>query len=114
MGTIRIRIANDEGVAAEPPSTDQRETKEILGFSRGESRVVPFNTAELSESLRGLTSELGDLFSGIREVADFRLHQVQVGLEISAEGGFDLIGSAKVGGKGAITLSFSPRVSEGD
>jgi len=31
-----------------------------------------------------------------------------VALEISAEGGFNLIGSAKAGGKGAITPTFAP------
>ena len=112
MGTIRVRIASDEASAAESASTEQRETKELWGGNRGGSRVVPFDTAELAESLRALTSQLGDLFSGIREVADFNLQQVQVGLEISAEGGFELIGSARAGAKGAITLSFAPRASE--
>ena len=89
-----------------PENEAQREVKEIWG--RGGSGVVPFDTAELAASLRGLSAQLGELFAGIREVAGFELQEVEVGLEISAEGGFNLIGNAKAGGKGAITLSFAP------
>jgi hypothetical protein len=75
--------------------------------------VIPFDTAELVASLRGLSDQLGDLFGGLRAVAGYELQEVQVGLEISAEGGFNLIGSAKAGGKGAITLTFAPGKGEG-
>lgn len=37
----------------------------------------------------------------------YRLTEVQVQLEITAEGGVALIGSVKAGAKGAITLTFS-------
>jgi hypothetical protein len=110
MGTIRIRVESDvgEGPAREiePGVARGREIRE--GFGAGGSRVVPFDTAELAASLRGLTGQLGELFGGLRDVGGFELQQVQVGLEVSAEGGFNLIGSAKAGGKGAITLTFQP------
>jgi hypothetical protein len=70
--------------------------------------VIPFDTAELAASLRAVSGQLGELFTGLREVAGYELRQVQVGLEISAEGGFNLIGSAKAGGKAAMTLTFAP------
>jgi len=88
------------------PSETTGEIKEIFGG--GASRVIPFDTAELAESLRALSTQLGDLFGGLRAVAGYELQEVQVALEISAEGGFNLIGSAKAGGKGAITLTFAP------
>jgi hypothetical protein len=109
MGTIRVRV-EAEGVETTAPVPGMRgEGKEM--FDRGGSGVtdlIPLNTEELAASLRELTGELGKLFGDIRRVGGFELQQVQVGLEISAEGGFNLIGSAKAGGKGAITLTFAP------
>lgn len=107
MGTIRVRVTGDDAEVTSATVDGSGNVKEIWGGGGG-SRLVPIDTAELAVSLRGLTSQLGDLFVGMREVAGFELQQVQVGLEISAEGGFNLIGSMKAGGKGAITLSFAP------
>jgi hypothetical protein len=104
MGTIRVRVEGEQETA--PTRVARGEIKEIFGG--GGSRVVPFDTAELAASLKGLYAQLGEVFAGMREVAGFELQQVEIGLEISAEGGFNLIGSAKAGGKGAITLSFAP------
>jgi hypothetical protein len=116
MGTIRVRVADESaaspGSAPDTVSAGQREVREIFG--RGSSAVIPFETAELAASLRGLTSQLGELFGDLRAVGGYELQEVQVGLEISAEGGFNLIGSAKAGGKGAITLTFAPgRAADG-
>lgn len=110
MGTIRVRVgdSNADGSNVSPQATDGEgvEVKEMFGG--GGVRVVPFDTAELAASLQGLSGQLGELFGGLREVAGFELQQVQIGLEVSAEGGFNLIGNAKAGGKGVITLSFAP------
>jgi hypothetical protein len=116
MGTIRVRIADESAASADSApdtaSATRREVREIFG--RGSSAVIPFDTAELAASLRGLTNQLGELFGDLRAVGEYELQEVQVGLEISAEGGFNLIGSAKAGGKGAITLTFAPgRVNGG-
>ncbi|AGA90748.1 hypothetical protein Thimo_1983 [Thioflavicoccus mobilis 8321] len=133
MGTIRVRVADDGGSSpghapetkaatrreireqifnlgtphgpADTKTTTHREIREIFG--RGAS-VIPFDTADLATSLRDLTAQLGELFGDLRAVGGYELQEVQVGLEISAEGGFNLIGSAKAGGKGAITLTFAP------
>lgn len=120
MGTIRVRVeresAEGEGAGEGPAGAGVDEIKEIFGG--GASAVVPFDTAELAASLRRLTSQLGELFGDLRAVGGYELQQVQVGLEISAEGGINLIGSAKAGGKGAITMTFAPgqgaRVTAGD
>ncbi len=115
MGTIRVRVEDDTQTFGpttdDPPTETTREIKEI--FAGGASRVVPFDTAELAESLRALSTQLGDLFGGLRAVAGYELQEVQVSLEVSAEGGFNLIGSAKAGGKGAITLTFAPDADSG-
>jgi hypothetical protein len=108
MGTIRVRVQAEETEAARPAEGVRGEVKEIRRDRKGVSELIPMGTDELAASLKGLTGELGRLFGDIRRVGAFELHEVQVGLEISAEGGFNLIGSAKAGGTGAITLTFAP------
>ena len=109
MGTIRVRVEAESTETAAPAAGVRGEGKELFGRGgRGVTDLVPLNTEELAASLRELTGELGKLFGDIRRVGGFELQQVQVGLEISAEGGFNLIGSAKAGGKGAITLTLAP------
>jgi hypothetical protein len=105
MGILNVRVSDD----------GQHQQNQMLGESRemfrgsGSRGVVPVDTGKLAASLKEMTGEIGRLFSDIKAVGDFSLSQVEIGLEISAEGGFNLIGSAKAGGKGAITLSFKPK-----
>jgi hypothetical protein len=104
MGILNVRVSDDV----------QHQQNQMLGESRdilrGPGRgVVQVDTDKLAASLKELTGEIGRLFSDIKAVGDFTLSQVEIGLEISAEGGFNLIGSAKAGGKGAIKLSFKPK-----
>ena len=58
MGIIRVRVDGDdvEGTGSNRDKSGEtaREIKEIFGGSI--SRVVPFDTAELAESLRGLSA----------------------------------------------------------
>lgn len=58
--------------------------------------------ANLSNVCAGLTQALAD----IKEVGKFRLQEVTIQVEVTAEGGVNLIGTATLGGKGAITLKF--------
>ena len=37
----------------------------------------------------------------------FRLTQIVVQVEVSVDGGLNLIGTASIGGRGALTLTFS-------
>jgi len=113
MGTIRVRVEAESTETAAPAAGVRGEGKEVFRGGRGVTDLIPLNTEELAASLRELTGELGKLFGDIRRVGGFELQQVQVGLEISAEGGFNLIGSAKAGGKGAITLTFAPGETAG-
>ena len=103
MGMLNVRIGDD----------DQTQmlggNQEIFRGGGGSRGIVPVDTDKLAASLKELTGEIGRLFYDIKAVGDFRLTQVEIGLEISAEGGFNLIGSAKAGGKGAIKLSFEPK-----
>jgi hypothetical protein len=78
-------------------------------FRRSDADVVVRNipVAELRENLRTTVVALCSLF---QETVDpsgtVQLREAQVGFEVSASGGIQLIGTAQVGAKGAITLVF--------
>ena len=61
----------------------------------------------LQESMGALCRQVGTVMERARHVGDFKLKEVTIQVEITAEGGVEMIGTAKVGGKGAITLTFS-------
>jgi hypothetical protein len=87
---------------------DEQDTMGRL-FQRSDANVVlrhiPVKTLRDNlqstiEALRSLFNELAD------EPGDVQLREAQVGFEVSASGGIQLIGTAEVGAKGAITLVF--------
>ncbi len=59
----------------------------------------------LRSSLSTLSRELSDILVDINQVGNYRLKEVQLQAEITAEGGFVLIGKAGI--KGAVTLTFA-------
>jgi len=65
---------------------------------------IPVET--MRANLRSATALLAEVFSDIREVGKYELSEVEVGVEITAEGGVQFIGTAKVSGSGSITLKF--------
>ena len=78
-----------------------------LSIDEPSARVAQIDADILRRSLSGLTGQITGLFEDIKAVGDYQLKEVQVQLEINAEGGVSLIGSVKAGAKGAITLTFS-------
>ena len=51
---------------------------------------------------------LSAVFADLKQVGGFEVKEVQVSVEVSAEGGVSLLGTAKASAGGAITLTFSP------
>ena len=97
------------GTPGDGDPEDRYGTKRGLSFSTPSvsslsSRDIPVD--KLRRSWASLQEGLGDLFADVKEVGGFQLRQVSVGLEVSAEGGFKLIGTAKAGGKSSLTLTF--------
>jgi hypothetical protein len=81
------------------------ETKGIV--SRGVGAVIAEIDAEvLKANIEHLSGEVATLFEGIQKKQGFQLQKVEVGLEISAEGGVNLIGTMNAGAKAAIKLTF--------
>jgi len=82
-------------------------TKSTLGSTLRKVTVDP-------ESVRAALSELRDLLPTADEqptgrLEQWRMEEVELSLEISAEGGVHLIGSATVGVTGGITVKFTRR-----
>lgn len=63
---------------------------------------------QLQESLKTPTGSLGALLADVKAVGGFELAEVQVGIELTAEGGVNLIGNLTAGARGAMQLTFKP------
>jgi hypothetical protein len=61
----------------------------------------------LKKNLRSISDEMVKVLDEIKQVGQFKLREVTMQVEISASGGISVIGTASVGGKGAITLKFA-------
>lgn len=88
---------------------EHEQTKGIRGLfsSSSEAILKEIPTTKIKDNLSNLCEEVSTLFTDIRKVGDFKLKEITIQVEINAEGGIEMIGTAKIGGKGAITLVFS-------
>jgi len=77
----------------------------VLGGGNWHVKQISVDT--LKASLSSVSANLGEMFEGLKQVGNAELKEIQVAVEISAEGGVSLIGSAKAGMSGAITLTFA-------
>ena len=66
---------------------------------------------QLQRKLKDLTAALGELLTDVKAVGGFELSEVQIGVELTAEGGVNLIGNLTAGAKGAMQLTFKPPTS---
>ena len=85
------------------------EDEEVKGLFSQDKEIVlqdiPVDTLKknLGRVCRGITTALEE----VKRVGSFKLKEVTVQVEVSAEGGVEFIGTANLGGTGAITLTFS-------
>jgi hypothetical protein len=83
------------------------------GFHGGPVRgVVDLNVGRLRDSLVAEVGKLREVFNGVADAADgFAVDEVTLALEISAEGGFRLLGSATVAAGATITVTLKRQPS---
>jgi len=103
MPTIPVVVESDD---IRPPSPNRDGTLSVLTPESSGSRIREMDVDKLRESLSQLSENAAMIFQNMKQVGDFRLKEVQLQVEVTAEGGFALIGTAKAGVKGAITLTF--------
>ena len=78
-----------------------------LGVLNPKPVIKHVDADKIRTSLSALSEQLAGMLEDIRHVGEFRLREVEVCVELNAEGGVALIANAKAGAKGAITLTFS-------
>jgi hypothetical protein len=88
------------------PDEEDKETKGVF-FPDAEIGLENISVDRLKENLGNICQGLSTVLSDIKKVGNFKLTEVTIGVEVTAEGGVNFVGTSKVGGKGAITLTFS-------
>lgn len=92
------------------PNHDSEEDVKGIFSSRGSQDMIAIRnipTDKLKENLTSVCQSLAEALEDVKAVGNFCLKEVTIQVEVTAEGGVELIGTAKLGGKGAITLTFS-------
>jgi hypothetical protein len=76
-------------------------------FGGGPSRQVEIPVERLKANLSGLVAKLGAAtFDLSAKTEGLSLKELEVGIELTAEGGVNLIGTATVGGTASLKLTF--------
>ncbi|MBN1174179.1 MAG: hypothetical protein JXA67_18555 [Micromonosporaceae bacterium] len=90
--------------------TVEDDDDETMGLFRHGDREVALRdipVAALRASVRRTLAGLRSIFDDVTdETGRLRLREAQFNFEVSAKGGFNLIGTSEVATKGAITLIF--------
>lgn len=94
MGEVNVWVA--------PPAAT---SKSVFG-SASEAVLQKLDPTQLNDSLKKLALELDQILKDVETKGGYRLKGIEIGLEITAEGGVNLIGTMTVGGKAALTLRF--------
>ena len=76
-------------------------------------RAIDVPIEKLKANLEKATAGLSAVFQDIIEIGRFQLKEVEIGVEIGAEGGVEFIGTATASGKASITLIFKPNLDAG-
>lgn len=79
---------------------------ETLGVLTQSVRIKEVDSDKIRQSLSQLAEELSTIFNEIKQVGAFRLKEIHIQVDVTAEGGIALVGTAKAGVKGAIALKF--------
>ncbi len=78
-----------------------------LGLLTPKTVIKQVDAGKLRQSMESLTGKISTMLGDIKSVGGFKLKEVTLSVEISAEGGVSIIANAKAGIKGAIQLTFS-------
>jgi hypothetical protein len=92
-----IPVLIEEGAESQP---------DTLGILSRATRIKEVDSETIRASLASLSRHLSEVFNDIKQVGEFKLKEIKLHAEISAEGGVLLLGTLKGGMKGAIELTF--------
>ncbi|MEM9218057.1 MAG: hypothetical protein AAGD25_27410 [Cyanobacteria bacterium P01_F01_bin.150] len=85
------------------------EDEDVKGIFSADADIVlrDLPTDVLKKNLNTVCQGIASMLGDVQKVGQFRLKEITVQVEVNAEGGIELVGTAKLGGKGAITLTFA-------
>jgi hypothetical protein len=84
-------------------------SKSVFGLA---PEPVTLKTSVLRSNLKAFLGTISDLVAGVPEsVAPFDLDEIELTVEINAEGSVQLVGGLKVGASGGITLRLKRQAS---
>ncbi len=89
--------------------TEEEAPRTLGGGARrlGKTQAKRLEVGALRASFGKLSEQVSAILQDVRKVGDFQLKEVELQVEVNAEGGVNLIGNLKTGAKGAIKLTFS-------
>ncbi|MCK9441899.1 MAG: hypothetical protein M0Q13_10825 [Methanothrix sp.] len=81
----------------------------IFGSLRSDAKIglkhIPIDL--LKNNLANVSHSMISVLEDVKHIGQFRLKEITIQVEVSSDGGINLIGTASLGGKGAITLTFA-------
>ncbi len=80
---------------------------DTLGLLTSGTVIKHIDAGKIRQSLSDLSGQISEILQDIKAVGDFKLKEVSLSVQIGAEGGVALIGTAKAKASGAISLKFS-------
>ncbi|MGY4349752.1 hypothetical protein ACVWXM_006245 [Bradyrhizobium sp. GM7.3] len=93
-------------VVAASEADDGPQTKGGL-FADDDAVIVEVPVSKLRANLARECQKFMDALSDVKDSQGYKLADVEVGFEISGEGGVSFIGTAKVGAKASLKVKFS-------
>jgi hypothetical protein len=107
LGSVRFDCCESRVAMAEESLGDISFLVEVTGKGGGAFGVASIPVETLRANFREATQMLSEALGDIHNVGTFELQEVEVGVEVSAEGGVQFVGTAKVAGSGSIKLKFT-------
>ncbi|MEM8532967.1 MAG: hypothetical protein AAGF95_19115 [Chloroflexota bacterium] len=89
------------------PEEDVNDEMGIFRPADGDVRIQQIPVETLKHNLTAVSQSVMGALGDIKQVGQFRLQEVKLQVEVTVDGGINLIGTANLGGKGAITLKFA-------
>jgi hypothetical protein len=96
-------------VVAVTSGQDTSQTKGVFTNDEGDvdAAIVELPVAQLRSNLAKECQKFIDVMSDVKDDKGYKMREVEVGFEISGEGGVSFIGTAKVGARASLKLKFS-------
>lgn len=91
---VRVQVSDEETVS------------KSLFDGATQSAIVQIDLAVLKLNLARLRKDVAELLEADGDETGYLLREIEIGVEVSAQGGVNLIGSLTAAGKSAIKLKF--------